>query len=94
MIIQINRGMEYLTMMKIIHRDLATRNCMLNADRTVVKITDFGLGRKLIKEYYRPTKSFPIPLRWVACECLSGDLKVCFYLKLGLNWEKYFLSEN
>ncbi|ODM88517.1 Tyrosine-protein kinase Fer [Orchesella cincta] len=43
---EIASGMEFLESKKIVHSDLAARNVLLAADRTV-KITDFGLSRRL-----------------------------------------------
>ena len=40
--LQISKGMLYLSSKNFIHRDLATRNCLVNKDM-VVKIADFGL---------------------------------------------------
>ena len=37
------RGMRYLHHNGCIHKDLATRNCLLS-DRGVIKIADFGLS--------------------------------------------------
>jgi serine/threonine protein kinase len=47
------QGMAYLSSVKIVHRDLATRNCLV-ADDYSVKVGDFGLTRKTYsREYYR-----------------------------------------
>ena len=42
---QILCGLVYLSDRKFVHRDLATRNCLLN--NNVVKIADFGLSQKM-----------------------------------------------
>ncbi|KAL3199309.1 hypothetical protein MRX96_013964 [Rhipicephalus microplus] len=43
---QVAAGMVYLSERKFVHRDLATRNCLISDDM-VVKIADFGLSQKM-----------------------------------------------
>lgn len=70
----IAEGMTYLASQKIVHRDLAARNCLVDDDLTV-KIGDFGLTRDVYQgEYYRMTGSAPLPIRWMAPECLADGL--------------------
>ncbi|KAH6919694.1 hypothetical protein HPB50_029318 [Hyalomma asiaticum] len=45
--------MEYLASQHFVHRDLATRNCLVG-DMLVVKIGDFGMSRDVYStDYYR-----------------------------------------
>lgn len=44
--LQISSGMVYLSDRKFVHRDLATRNCLIN-EQMIVKIADFGLSQKI-----------------------------------------------
>lgn len=45
--------MQYLAEMKFVHRDLATRNVLVEED-LVVKIADFGMSRDVYcSQYYK-----------------------------------------
>ena len=50
------KGLEYLSDQKYVHRDVACRNCLVNAGRTV-KLADFGMTRPMFEsDYYRFSK--------------------------------------
>ena len=50
------KGLEYLAELKYVHRDVACRNCLVNAGRTV-KLADFGMTRPMFEsDYYRFSK--------------------------------------
>ena len=53
---QISQGMTYLASQHFVHRDLATRNCLVGTNM-VVKIGDFGMYRDVYStDYYRVSK--------------------------------------
>ena len=69
---QISGGMMYLATLKFIHRDLATRNCLVGSNNEV-KIADFGMSRSLYSSYYyRIRGRAMLPIRWMANECFYG----------------------
>ncbi|KAK2146668.1 hypothetical protein LSH36_590g02059 [Paralvinella palmiformis] len=67
-------GLKYLTDIKFVHRDLACRNCLVHASKTV-KIGDFGMARPMYdSDYYRFNKRGMLPVRWMAPESLTDGL--------------------
>ena len=72
MSMQIANGMKYLASFHFIHRDLATRNCLVGKNNEV-KIADFGMSRSLYSSYYyRIRGRAMLPIRWMANECFYG----------------------
>uniref|UniRef100_A0A8C1Z3J4 receptor protein-tyrosine kinase n=1 Tax=Cyprinus carpio TaxID=7962 RepID=A0A8C1Z3J4_CYPCA len=67
---QVAAGMAYLSERKFVHRDLATRNCLV-AENLVVKIADFGLSRNIYAaDYYKASENDAIPIRWMPPESI------------------------
>uniref|UniRef100_A0A7N8XQR8 Tyrosine-protein kinase n=1 Tax=Mastacembelus armatus TaxID=205130 RepID=A0A7N8XQR8_9TELE len=68
---QICKGMDYLGTKRYVHRDLATRNILVESEMRV-KIGDFGLTKVLPqdKDYYTVREPGESPIFWYAPESL------------------------
>lgn len=72
---QICKGMEYLGAQRCVHRDLASRNILVESE-THVKIGDFGLAKLLPqdKDYYVVQEPGQSPVFWYAPESLADNV--------------------
>ncbi|XP_026209721.1 neurotrophic tyrosine kinase, receptor, type 2b [Anabas testudineus] len=67
---QIAAGMVYLASQHFVHRDLATRNCLVG-ESLLVKIGDFGMSRDVYStDYYRVGGHTMLPIRWMPPESI------------------------
>ncbi|KHN70750.1 Tyrosine-protein kinase Fer [Toxocara canis] len=74
---QASRGLAYLHQKNCIHRDIATRNCLLTG--AVLKLADFGMCKP--KPVYKIDLTKPQNIRWLAPEvwhtgetCMPTDI--------------------
>ena len=69
--IQLARGLAYLSSLDFVHRDIASRNCLLDSSYTA-KIADFGLSRNIGgNNYYRiGSGNNLLPIRWMPPEAI------------------------
>ncbi|XP_046995878.1 uncharacterized protein LOC124607652 [Schistocerca americana] len=71
MALDVARALSYLADLKFVHRDVASRNCLVNAAR-VVKLGDFGMTRPMFEnDYYKFNRKGMLPVRWMAPESLE-----------------------
>ncbi|KAL7042350.1 hypothetical protein ACKWTF_001105 [Chironomus riparius] len=74
MALDVSRGLSYLASLNFVHRDIACRNCLINAQR-IIKIGDFGMARSTCEnDYYRFTRKGMLPIRWMSPESIDGGM--------------------
>jgi serine/threonine protein kinase len=65
-------GLCYLSAKKVIHRDIAARNCLLG-DKKILKISDFGMS-VCNKEELKLDQLKRMPFRWLSPETLKSGI--------------------
>ena len=73
MSLQVARGLQYLARRHIVHKDVATRNCVVD-EELHVKVCDKALARDFFPGDYHclGDSNESRPVRWMAAECLES----------------------
>ncbi|EDV23928.1 uncharacterized protein TRIADDRAFT_15161, partial [Trichoplax adhaerens] len=73
-LVQAASALNYLSNLRVIHRDIAARNCLLGENKHL-KISDFGLCKDIYADqHYKMQKMKNVPLRWSPPEVLLRSL--------------------
>ena len=70
---QISGALSYLESRQFIHRDVATRNCLVFNDY-IIKLTDIAMAAPAYSHCY--STNAHLPVRWMSPE--NENLMVCF----------------
>ncbi|XP_036403304.1 inactive tyrosine-protein kinase 7 [Megalops cyprinoides] len=69
---QVAQGMEHLSNHRFVHKDLATRNCLISAQRHI-KVSALSLSKDVYSSEYYSYRQARIPLRWLPAESVFED---------------------
>ncbi|XP_054707215.1 fibroblast growth factor receptor 2-like [Uloborus diversus] len=70
-IYQVAVGMEHISSLKLIHRDIAARNILMCSEEHV-KIADFGLSKDIYEtQNYHSITQQRLPIKWMAPEAIE-----------------------
>ncbi|GAB6021777.1 hypothetical protein CHUAL_004354 [Chamberlinius hualienensis] len=86
---QISLGMEYLSNHRLIHKDLAARNCLVTSNLDI-KISNPSLSKDTYSREYSRYHGHQLPVRWMAPEAITdGDFstKSDVYSYAVIVWE-------
>jgi len=72
--LQLLTALKHLHKRRIIHRDVATRNCFLSGSNLTVRLADSALSRDLFpNDYHCLGDNENRPVKWMSVECISGS---------------------
>ncbi|XP_026469545.1 tyrosine-protein kinase-like otk [Ctenocephalides felis] len=69
---QICKGMEYISKSRLVHKDLACRNCVIDS-KLCIKISHSAASQDIYKDEYVEHSNQMIPLRWMPHEAVFED---------------------
>ncbi|KAL2086996.1 hypothetical protein ACEWY4_018055 [Coilia grayii] len=93
--LQVAKGMEHLSNQRFVHKDLATRNCLISSKRHV-KISALHLSKDVYHSEYHHYRQAWIPLRWLPAEAVFEDdfsTKSDVWAFAVLAWEVFSFGE-
>ena len=72
-VLHIAEAVHYLHNIRIVHRDLAARNILVGSNITDIRVSDFGLSRRMQegKDYYKKLIDDKIPVKWMPLESIQ-----------------------
>lgn len=70
-ITQLSNALRYLESEKIVHQDVAARNCLIYPNYEI-KLMNFGMVSTQFQSHYCKINDCRLPIRWMAPETISN----------------------